>query len=189
MGSWASLNVKDLQEGFDVVKPTVTFADRHTLDLGDLTLELVYYGRGHSASDILIHVSQEGVLIAGGILPEHGHLPVLAEQAELSDVWRHVDVLSAHLAHETKTNRVVPAHGPLARRHDLLRLRNYYRTTLTEVQTAQRNGLTLAQTQFRLAVPKRFPAYHRVRTAGWSQARHNRNIEILWHLLEQAAEY
>ena len=183
------LHIKDLEEGFDVVKPTVTFADQHTLDLGDLTLELVHFGKGHSASDILIHVPQENLLITGGILPERGHLPGVAEQAELADVWRHVDVLSALMAREEKINHVVPSHGPLVRRGDLLRLRNYYRTTLRGIQAAQRKGLSLAQTQWNLAVHKRFRAYHRRRTAWWSRARHNRNIQILWRLLEEAVEY
>jgi hypothetical protein len=104
-------------------------------------------------------------------------------------VRRYVDVLTALLAKEEKIERVVPSHGPFARRRDLVRLRNYYRSMLRGIQAAQREDMTLAQAQIRLAVHKRFRAYHRRKTALWSRARQNRNIEILWRLLEEAIEY
>ena len=63
--SSGSCITQDLREGYEVVKPTLTFADKHTLDLGDLTLELVFFGKGHSMSDILIYVPQERLLVRG----------------------------------------------------------------------------------------------------------------------------
>lgn len=37
----------------------ITFSDRMTLDLGDLTLELTFFGRAHSGNDLLIQIPEE----------------------------------------------------------------------------------------------------------------------------------
>ncbi len=36
--------IEELEDDFQVALPTVTFSDRMTLDLGDVTLRLVYFG-------------------------------------------------------------------------------------------------------------------------------------------------
>jgi glyoxylase-like metal-dependent hydrolase (beta-lactamase superfamily II) len=59
------LHTQDLREGYEVVKPSLTFADKQTLDLGDLQLELTFFGKGHSNSDIVIYVPQERLLVSG----------------------------------------------------------------------------------------------------------------------------
>ncbi|MBN1509697.1 MAG: MBL fold metallo-hydrolase, partial [Sedimentisphaerales bacterium] len=69
------LFVKDLEEGYEVVRPSLLFSDKHTLDLGDLTLELIFFGRGHSNSDIVIYVPQEKLLVSGAVVYQRGHLP------------------------------------------------------------------------------------------------------------------
>lgn len=56
---------KELREGFVSVTPAITFSDRLTLDLGDMTIELIYFGLCHSESDILIHIPDENLLIIG----------------------------------------------------------------------------------------------------------------------------
>ncbi len=50
-----------LGEGFVLTPPTQTFSDSMSLDLGDITLELIFFGTSHSNSDILIHCPEEGL--------------------------------------------------------------------------------------------------------------------------------
>jgi glyoxylase-like metal-dependent hydrolase (beta-lactamase superfamily II) len=68
------LFAQDLYEGYPVVKPTLAFPDKYTLDLGDLTLELVYFGKGHSRCDIGIYVPQEKLLVSGGVVYQRAHV-------------------------------------------------------------------------------------------------------------------
>lgn len=44
--------------------PTVTFADRYTLDLGNQVLELSYHGSGHEPGNIFIYAPEQRVLMA-----------------------------------------------------------------------------------------------------------------------------
>lgn len=57
----------DLEGDFKLTVPTITFNDRLTLDLGDVTLRLIYYGLSHSNNDILILCPQEGILFTGDL--------------------------------------------------------------------------------------------------------------------------
>jgi glyoxylase-like metal-dependent hydrolase (beta-lactamase superfamily II) len=177
------LFVKDLEEGYEVVKPSLMFADRHTLDLGDLTLELIFFGKGHSLSDTLVYIPQERVLVTGAIAYQRGQLPEIGEQSQLQDVHRFLAVLDSLLAEGVKIDHVIPSHSPPLQRSDLLPIRDYYRKMLTEVQAARRQGLTLEQTIARLDVRTKFPAFRDPPPGHWAYGMQERNVKNLWRIL------
>jgi len=179
------LNTLDMEEGFEIVKPTVTFSDRYTLDLGDVRLELVFFGKGHSLSDILVYIPQEGILVTGAIVYLRRHLPGITERAELKDVHRYIAVLDAFLKEGVRIDHVIASHSHPLTRDDLKHVRDYYRTMLDGLRSAQQEGLTLEQAKVRFAVRKRFRHFYQRQTAGWSKAKQDRNINVLWQLLEK----
>jgi len=179
------LNTQDVEDGFEIVKPTVTFSDKHTLDLGDVRLELVYFGKGHSLSDILIYIPQEGVLVTGAIVYLRGHLPGITERAELKDVHRYIAVLDAFLEEGVKMDYVIASHSAPLTRTDLKHVRDYYRTMLDGIRSAQQEGLTLEQAKDRFAVHKRFRHFFQKQSAEWSKAKQDRNINVLWRLVKE----
>ncbi len=180
------LNTLDVEEGFEIIKPTITFSDRYTLDLGDLRLELIYFGKGHSTSDILIYIPQEGILITGAIVYQRGHLPGITEQAELKDIQRYITVLNELLEKDVKLKCVLASHSPPLKRNDLKLVRDYYQTMLEGIRSAQAEGLTLEQAKERFSVQKKFPHYFQRQNAQWVNAKQDRNINVLWNLLKQA---
>lgn len=182
------LNRLDIEEGFEIVKPAVTFSDRYTLDLGDLRLEMVYFGKGHSMSDILIYIPEEGILVTGAIVYLRGHLPGITERAELKDVQRYIAVLNSFLEEGLKVNRVISSHSPVLTRTDLKYVRDYYNTMLDGVRAAQQEGLTLEQARERFAVQKKFPRFYQKQSAEWSKAKQDRNITVLWQRLREAGQ-
>ena len=181
------LNTQDIEEGFEIVKPTITFSDRYTLDLGDLQLQMVYFGKGHSMSDILIYVPQEGILVTGAIVYLRGHLPGITENAELEDVKRYINVLDSFLKEGLKVDRVISSHSPVLTRTDLKYVRDYYQTMLDGVHAAQQEGLTLEQARERFTVRKKFPRFYQKQSAEWSRAKQDRNFRVLWQRLEKAS--
>lgn len=181
------LNTLDIEEGFEIVKPTVTFSDRYTLDLGDLRLEMVYFGKGHSISDILIYIPQEGILVTGAIVYLRGHLPGITERAELKDVKRYIAVLNSFLEEGLKVDRVISSHSPVLTRTDLKYVRDYYQMMLNGIRTAQQEGLTLEQARERFTVRKKFPRFYQKQSAEWSRAKQDRNITVLWQRLQEAS--
>ncbi len=134
------LFAKDLEEGYEVVKPSLMFADRHTLDMGDLQLRLVFFGKGHSLSDMLVYVPQERLLVTGAIAYQRGQLPEIGEQSQLQDVHRFLAVLDSLLADGVKIDHVIPSHSAPLLRSDLPPIRDYYQRMLTEVAQPRRKA-------------------------------------------------
>ena len=182
------LNTQDIKEGFEIVKPTVTFSDKYTLDLGDLQLELIYFGKGHSLSDILIYIPKERTLLTGAIVYQRGHLPGITENAELKDVYRYISVLNALLDKTVKLDHIIATHSPILTRNDLKLVRDYYRTMLDGIKAARQKGITLEQVKKDFTVDKKFPHYFQLRTAQWAKAKQDRNITVLWQRLKEAEQ-
>ena len=179
------LNTQDIKEGFEIVKPTITFSDKYTLDLGDLRLELVFFGKGHSLSDTLVYVPQERLLVTGAIVYQRRHLPEIGEESKLQDVYRFLAVLDEFLAEGVKIDHVITSHSPPLRQNDLRPVRDYYQRMLTEVHAAQQEGLTLEQATKRLAVRTKFPAFREPPPGDWAYGMHERNMRNLWRILQE----
>lgn len=87
-----------------LVPPGETFADRLTLDLGGLTLELSHLP-GHTADSIVGFVPEEGILLAGDTVETP--FPCLGKDGGLS-AW--IAALRNWAADE-RVRLVIPAHG------------------------------------------------------------------------------
>ena len=179
------LFVQDLQQGYEVVKPSLPFSDKYTLDLGDLTLELIFFGKGHSNSDILIYVPQERILVTGAIAYQQGRVPEIGEESHLEDVHRFIAVLDSLLADHVKIDHVIPGHSVPLTRAVLPPIRDYYQRMLKEVEAARQQGLTLDQTTRLLTIRAKFPAFRDPppRTYGWDHQ--ERNVRNLWRILSE----
>jgi glyoxylase-like metal-dependent hydrolase (beta-lactamase superfamily II) len=169
------LHSQDLREGYEVVKPSLTFRDKLTLDLGDVQLELVFFGKGHSLSDTLIYVPEEKLLVTGAIVYQRAQFPEIGETSRLDDVQRFLAVLDRFLADEVKIDHVVSSHSPPLLKKDLAPVRDYYQRMLSGVRLAQRQGLTMDQAKVRLAA-SRFPAFQEKPPGTWSYGMHQRPL-------------
>jgi glyoxylase-like metal-dependent hydrolase (beta-lactamase superfamily II) len=97
-----------LGESFRLTLPTVLFDDRLTLELEDLTLQLIWYGIGHSRGDLLVWCPQEGVLVTGDeIIP--GQEPYL-DSERIPSLPRWAAVLEEVLADPAAIRHIIPGH-------------------------------------------------------------------------------
>lgn len=111
------LTEKDM-EGTKIAYPALTFQDRIEIDLGGQKVELSYAGIAHTDDSILVHVPDKKVLFAGDILFTEYH-PFIADGS--IDEW--VTVLD--YIRTLDFNKVIPGHGPVSGRHDLLEMKDY----------------------------------------------------------------
>ncbi len=114
--------VTGLADGFTAAYPTMTFADRMSLDLGDLTLELVWYGRAHSSSDILIYCPEEQLLLTGDLFYTGG-MPSYIDSERIPYLPRWHEIIGSFLGREEGITHIVGGHGeylPLANLEDTL---------------------------------------------------------------------
>lgn len=54
--------------------PDISFSDRMTLDMGDVTVQLIYFGPAHTQSDILVYLPQEDLLFVGDLFNAPGDI-------------------------------------------------------------------------------------------------------------------
>jgi glyoxylase-like metal-dependent hydrolase (beta-lactamase superfamily II) len=176
---------QDVREGYDVVEPSMTFAEKYTLDMGDLQMELVFFGRGHSLSDILVYIPQERLLVTGAIAYQRNHLPEIGERTDMQDLQRFLAVTDSFLAPDVKIDHVVSSHSVPLVKSDLICVRDYYQKMLAGLRAARKEGLTLEQAFQRLALHRAFPTYMVPQPGQWDYGMQERNTRNLWRILQE----
>ncbi len=108
-------------EGTRIVYPAITFTERMEIDLGDVKVELIYFGPSHTNGSIVVYLPQRKVLFAGDILFT-GYHPFLAE-GDLEG-W------SSALDHMLRMDvaAIIPGHGPVSGKKDLQEMKDYLLT-------------------------------------------------------------
>jgi cyclase len=166
------------------VPPSSTFDDRLTLHLGDVTMRLIYFGRAHSTSDILVFLPEEKVLVAGALVA-----PGQLAGGHTTDEWdvpRWLSAFDAVLQDGRAPTYVVPGHGGVMAGAELVRGREYLGKLWAAVTEMQHRGATLEQAKSELALERRFPEYRGLRQKNWAgQDVHTKNIDTFWRCAER----
>ncbi|MBD2758672.1 MBL fold metallo-hydrolase [Yimella sp. cx-573] len=90
----------------DIVLPDTLFNLSAQIDLGDRVVELIHPGRGHTDGDIVVHVPDADVLLAGDLVEESAH-PWIGDDSWPMEWAATRDDLLARFA----DSGVVPGHG------------------------------------------------------------------------------
>jgi len=174
--------IADYSAGFRMLPPVISFNDRMTLDLGDITLEMAYFGRSHSGTDIFIHIPQEGILLTGDIFLDGRWLPLFSAGGPL-DIPRWIEVLDGFLG-DDNIRQVIPGHQHFWPRARLELWGDYIRNLWEGLKAAEQEGMTLDQ------AIERFPLerpYMYLKKLGHDdrelQNFHERNIRAFWRQL------
>jgi len=182
-------DIKDHSDGFIITPPNVTFNDRMTWDLDDITLKMYFFGRAHSGADIFIHIPEEGILLTGDIFLDRRWLPLFAGQPEL-DIPKWIDVLHSLLDGQDKLIQIIPGHLDLWTPEKLDMWRDYIAELWNGLQRAKAEGLSFEAAAERLPLAEK---YLYLRENGHTDARiqefHRGNLEAFWsQLVESAAQ-
>jgi len=91
---------------FALIAPTVTFDDRLVLKRGTRSIEILHLGRAHTAADIVVHLPQEKIVIAGDLVV--WPIPLYGSTSFPLD---YIATLEKLLALNAAT--LIPGHGPV----------------------------------------------------------------------------
>jgi glyoxylase-like metal-dependent hydrolase (beta-lactamase superfamily II) len=89
-----------------IMAPNATVRHESTLDLGGRAVILYYLGRGHTDGDLVVHVPDADVVVAGDLV-EEGAAPAFDDAYPLE--WP--ETVAALLRLTTPATSVVPGHG------------------------------------------------------------------------------
>ena len=123
-----------------VVLPTVTLRERLTLYRGARVIDILYLGRGHTSGDIVVHLPNEGIIIAGDLVIHP--VPYVGNPQSHPGDWG--ETLEKMLA--LKHTMIVPGHGPVLRDDTYVQLMSRLFASLKQqVAAAAARGETIEQ--------------------------------------------
>lgn len=118
--------------------PQLAFSDRLTIALGEATIDLVYTGRNHSDSSIVLHYPARGILFAVDFIPVDA-LPFQTLPDAYPEEWiESLRWIEENLEFET----LIPGHPPVpGTKADVGEMRQYLEDLIAAVRAAQAQGL------------------------------------------------
>lgn len=119
----------DLAKDRIVTPPKLTFSDSLTVPVGDMTLNLFYFGPAHSTSDILIHIPELKLLLTGDLFSKSGYASVEKELLKEGSASRERSVKWL-LSRWGNIETAIGGHGQVMTRDDL----KIYLEQLKEIQ-------------------------------------------------------
>ena len=185
----------DYRENPPLVPPTITFDRQMTLRLGDVNLQLTYYGYAHGIADTIVSIPEENIVLTAGIF-EINSVPITSKVTAdatpaVLDNW----FLVAHrlLNETTDDTRLPPSHGRAAlNKNQVQQSVSYLEDLWKKVRLAKTNGRTLSETTAEIPL-KDFPDMAKLsneylRGTEWEDTCpdiHRQNIEYMWKVLGQ----
>jgi glyoxylase-like metal-dependent hydrolase (beta-lactamase superfamily II) len=160
--------------------PDLSFTDRLSIKVGDLTFEMVYIGDGaHGNSSILIYIPEERTLFTGSALAMPPIIYKTGGWIIKQDVDRWIAVLDEFIDKPDLEN-IVASHVKYYTKKNLIEMRDYYSMISSTIRENQAKGLTKDVT-FEILdyekINKRFEIFDDNEK---SKERHDNNIMILW---------
>jgi cyclase len=145
----SGLSDQDLH-GTKLAYPTLTFAERVTLNLGNNQVELLFIGPSHTTGSVLVFIPQEKVLFTGDILFTDCH-PFLGN----ANIAGWIKVLDYIMAMDV--DKIIPGHGPVSSKKDVADLKNYLLVFDRKAKelTAQSQDLNFIVAEMKKALPAR----------------------------------
>ncbi|UCG63305.1 MAG: tetratricopeptide repeat protein [Candidatus Zixiibacteriota bacterium] len=150
---------EELETGFSLILPTETYEDRKTLSLGDLTLNLIWFGRAKGEAVSIIVIPEQKLAILPDDLRSPLHLaPYPHPQFKELDVARWIQVLEEILEGENPVDNVLLCDflnvvWPRDRAHLHL---NYIRKLWNAVRKADAEGKSLDEVYTQLSLDNEF---------------------------------
>ena len=118
----------------------ITFDEHMRVHLGDMPVDLYYFGRGHTDGDIFIHLPEDGILFTGDQFALWGDYDAVIDYASGGSAREWPRTLEKALALDFDT--VIPGHSGITDRATMDGYRDYLvriRDTVQEMNRQRRN--------------------------------------------------
>jgi glyoxylase-like metal-dependent hydrolase (beta-lactamase superfamily II) len=145
-------NLKDLKRpyfedtpGTPIGLPRVTFSDRLDVHLGGKDIEAHYFGRGHTSGDIIVYFPELKAIHTGDLFISGSRrgVPIYVDALQGGSLLEWTRTLERTL--QLDFDVVIPGHGPMATKADLVRFNADIAAMRTRLQGMIRNGASRAE--------------------------------------------
>ncbi len=160
------------QEGLDPQSPNTTLSERMTLFAGGREIRLLFFGRGHTGGDVVVHLPAERVLITGDLLLPR--LPFMGDgyPGEWAETLEHLKGL--------EFDWVLPGHGdPFQDRARIDHLQAYLRDFEERARALHAQGLSYQEAAARIDLTDHAVNYPQIEGPGAPEIAVRRMFELL----------
>jgi glyoxylase-like metal-dependent hydrolase (beta-lactamase superfamily II) len=175
-----------IREGRRTAIPDITFDESMQIDLGGITVNLMYLGPTHTDNLIQVHIPSEGVLIAVDFVREGKSLAM--PELRDNDVANSIRALGI-LGRMENVDIVLPGHGGVTNQQAFLYFRDYLQALRDRVLDAMVAGHDIDEI-LEIVTMEDFSDY------GWFEQWNRSNVIGMWELMyhyreptEGAGEY
>jgi glyoxylase-like metal-dependent hydrolase (beta-lactamase superfamily II) len=181
----AEIMCDDLENNYVLTLPTLTFNDRMSLDMGDLTFNLIYFGEGlHTGDDIIIHCPEEKLLFTGDLFYKGSMSIAFSSQFDAS---RWMSVMNSVLEDKGAVRWVYDCHNGRMSGEFITLWRDYLVGLWNDLSTARENGLDLEGVQDRFSYENK---YSFISKSGIDPERlkreHPNNVKYVWMRINES---
>lgn len=126
--------------------PVVTYDRGITLHLNGDTIDVVFLGGGHTDGDSIVRWREKNVVHMGDLYFKIPGWPFVdvSSGGDIEDLLFSIDSAIAMMDDET---RVIPGHGSMSNRAELIAYRNVIGEAVTRIRALKNVGLTLEEAQ------------------------------------------
>ena len=122
----------DWVNGRVVTYPTITFDDTLNLYSGDITFNMIYFGKAHTNSDIMIHIPELKILLTGDLF-YYGSRPSFGE-CEKKDVERWLVAKEWYTQRLDQIETLIGGHGQIMDKEELNDFSTFIDNKWTELE-------------------------------------------------------
>jgi cyclase len=162
-----------LIENFKFRLPSITFSDKMTIHLGDLTFNLIHMP-GHTPYQVAVFIPQERVIFTSDNVV--GNLQPAFYQAVPYDWIESLDKLK-----KLDADVFIPGHGTICNRAYLKETRDYIKEWIDTVSRAKKASMTLEEAQKKISFIDRYPVQEGIPFS--AQDIQRMNIDRLYEVL------
>jgi len=176
----------ELEAGFSLVLPDIVYQDRELLDLGDLTLELIWFGKAGYDGMTVIKIPEEKIAIIPGFLLHAQHLAPHPHNtyAEL-DVSRWIRIFEEFFEGEDRVDKVICSGNQVWTNDRAATHLHYIRKLWHDIRQADAAGKSLARIREELSLDTEFAFVQQMpvyldNSDKWVRPQHQAHVNIFF---------
>lgn len=123
--------------------PKITFEESMTFHYNGETLNAFHVGPAHTDGDAIVHFVESNVFHTGDVFVRYG-LPFI-DQPNGGNVEGMIKFVDAVIALADENTKIIPGHGQIASKQDLINYRNMLQSITDQIKTLMDRGMSLEQ--------------------------------------------
>lgn len=123
--------------------PALVFNDDMTVYQNDMEIDLIYITHAHTDGDVAVYFKAENVIHMGDLYVQYGW--PFVDMMKGGNVLGMVESLDHILSVIDGDTKIIPGHGKLATRSEMIAFNDMLRTVIARVRSAKQNGKSLEE--------------------------------------------